>query len=411
MDYLDQYRSENPEFKADIEEIENIVSGINACKDARITVTTHAMLCNIPDEVLHTYDAVIVDEDILYLQLLSNIKSVSKTALERLSTGKSTVYAKIADTMLKAKEEEYYTLSPVCNFHPRYNTGMKRKEDYGDDFSDDDEADMDDGGNVIDLYRAGAYVLHDGIYQCLYITDLPRVKYIVLSATLNAEVYAAYFKDRKIVEYEQVLCKYTGELIQYTYHSLWRDDLAKKQCIYDFISDMTNKKDIIKISFKSEDEKHRMNSRNIHYGNAIGINDFAGKDIAVIGTPYKHPIAHLLPCCYLYGAPIVNRDKKPVWRRVEYEGDSFMLNSFKEEKLQQYLVYSLESELEQCIERARLLRFGCKVYLFAAYPCQQAKIITEDYLFDYYRETQECDQDIDASYHYEKERRSGRLCA
>lgn len=41
---------------------------------------------------------------------------------------------------------------------------------------------------------------------------------------------------------------------------------------------------------------------------------------------------------------------------------------------------TIESELEQCIGRARLLRQDCMVYVFSAFPCEQAEISERDYL-------------------------------
>ena len=57
-----------------------------------------------------------------------------------------------------------------------------------------------------------------------------------------------------------------------------------------------------------------------------------------------------------------------------------MLTAYHDSILQEIQLYSLESELEQCVGRARLLRKNCTVYVFSAFPCEQAEIITGDYL-------------------------------
>lgn len=41
--------------------------------------------------------------------------------------------------------------------------------------------------------------------------------------------------------------------------------------------------------------------------------------------------------------------------------------------------YFLKKELEQCIGRARLLRYDCTVRLFSNFPCEQAELIQGDY--------------------------------
>jgi hypothetical protein len=54
--------------------------------------------------------------------------------------------------------------------------------------------------------------------------------------------------------------------------------------------------------------------------------------------------------------------------------------TFENIKMRNLQFYFIESELEQAIGRARLLRYDCNVYLFSNYPCRQAEIIEEEYL-------------------------------
>ena len=65
---------------------------------------------------------------------------------------------------------------------------------------------------------------------------------------------------------------------------------------------------------------------------------------------------------------------------MQYKGYDFVIMTYKQELLQKVQLYSIESELEQCIGRARLLRQDCTVYLFSAFPCEQAEIFVQDYL-------------------------------
>lgn len=69
-------------------------------------------------------------------------------------------------------------------------------------------------------------------------------------------------------------------------------------------------------------------------------------------------------------------------RKVRNEYYSFQMMTFENKLMQELQFYFLESELEQAIGRARLLRFDCTVFLFSNYPCRQAEIVQDDYLLD-----------------------------
>jgi len=381
-EFVEVYRTKNPDAKAAILELERLLEGIEGCED-RVVVTTHAMLVNMTEEQLKKFDSVIIDEDILYLQLLSNTKSVSKMRVEKLAESGDSNYSQMAKKMLSAREGQYYKSSWYSPYINDYNQ-TKINDDYMEDYSDDySDVVLESDDNINDLKTAGAYVLENGVYHYLCISKLPKMKYIVLTATYNEEIYQAYFKESLIIVYPSVTVKYKGKLIQYTYYSLGRGDLSKRRYIYDFIQ--KNLGNIEKISFMSEEKDRNLNSKGIHFGNAVGVNCFKGKDIAIIGTPYKNNKAYLLPCCYLYGPECVNGDgeKRHALKRVDYKGKNFLITTFQNESLKIFQMYSLESELEQCIGRARLLRCDCTVYLFSAFPCEQAELITSDYLIEY----------------------------
>lgn len=66
--------------------------------------------------------------------------------------------------------------------------------------------------------------------------------------------------------------------------------------------------------------------------------------------------------------------------RVERGGYSFPMMSYADKKMRNMQLFFIESELEQAVGRARLLRENCTVYVFSNYPCQQAEIIENPYL-------------------------------
>lgn len=90
-----------------------------------------------------------------------------------------------------------------------------------------------------------------------------------------------------------------------------------------------------------------------------------------------------LIACYIGAEVNQEGDKRPSLRRVEYKGNSFLITTYKDKILRKVQLYSIESELEQCVGRARLLRQDCSVYVFSCFPCEQAKIHIKNYLRDY----------------------------
>ncbi len=133
--------------------------------------------------------------------------------------------------------------------------------------------------------------------------------------------------------------------------------------------DMANNKKLEIISFKkfeNREEIGRLNSKGIHFGNSTGIDKIKGKDLAVIGTPYSVDENYKLIACCLGADVNQKEDKKPKFRRVNYKGCSFLVTTYKDPLLQEVQLYSIESELEQCVGRARLLREDCTVYVFSS---------------------------------------------
>ena len=73
-------------------------------------------------------------------------------------------------------------------------------------------------------------------------------------------------------------------------------------------------------------------------------------------------------------------DRQPKIRRVTYNHCSFIITTYNEPLLREIQLYSIESELEQCIGRTRILRHDCSVYVFSCFPCEQADIHIKNYL-------------------------------
>ena len=97
-----------------------------------------------------------------------------------------------------------------------------------------------------------------------------------------------------------------------------------------------------------------------------------------MGTPYNVPFMYQLIGQYLGYAQMGRMSVT----KVEHNGYSFPIMTFKDPDMQNLQFHFMESELEQAIGRARLLRYPCIVYLFSNFPCRQAEIIQDDYMIE-----------------------------
>ena len=112
----------------------------------------------------------------------------------------------------------------------------------------------------------------------------------------------------------------------------------------------------------------------------MGINALKGFNIGILGTFFKREEMYKLVACYLGGNVNSVEDMKPRPRRVEYNNYSFILTSYTDPILRLVQLNSIYSEMEQCVGRARALRYDCTVYILSAFPCDQADISTKNYL-------------------------------
>lgn len=377
-DYYNGIR-ENDTRKDTARECRLYLEGMQSLQGERVVVTTHAYFVNMPRVNLQQYTA-IIDEDILQLYFLKQMPSAGIGSLQALEKSGIQPYARIAGQMLHAQEGEYRRVQGAYRALP---LGMEELERLG----------CTDGSNVNDIIHAGAFVKMSGKdggspyihYFCP--GQLPGAKYIVLSATVNEKMYREYFKDStEVHSYPYLQAGYKGKLVQYTYYSLGRQDLRKKKQVFSYAKKVAGDEKVEMVSFKEAAawEEMRGNNRSgIHFGNSTGVNTLEGQDLVVIGTPYSIPEAYKLVACYLGSDMNRESDKAPKIRRVEYGDASFLITTYEDPLLREIQLSSIESEMEQCIGRTRLLRRECSVYVFSCFPCRQAQLHIEDYLQGY----------------------------
>ncbi len=126
------------------------------------------------------------------------------------------------------------------------------------------------------------------------------------------------------------------------------------------------------ITFKNE------NMGPLHFGNTEGSNTLESQDILVAGTPYHAEFLYKL-AAFSMGIEF-DEDEKMALQDVEHNGYRFRFTTFQNKDLRKIHFWMIESELEQAVGRARLLRNICTVHLFSNFPLSQSKMVTD---FDY----------------------------
>ena len=223
--------------------------------------------------------------------------------------------------------------------------------------------------NILDLLNAKVLVKYDNAVTFIKAKPFPTYQVIIMSATANPELY----RWLMYVPIEVFKCKqarYMGTLRQYTNSSYSRKKLINDQNQEDLIQKV---KSIIGeqnvITFQCcENVFHTK----YHYGAIEGLNALEGQDIAVIGLPNTDEKVYKL-----YGMLIGVDPYKESWKykRIQYNGYEFYLNTFSNYRLRTIQLWMIESHLEQAVGRARLLRHPCNVTVFARFPIDQAEIV------------------------------------
>lgn len=182
-----------------------------------------------------------------------------------------------------------------------------------------------------------------------------------------------YFGEDRVEFVECPKAKYKGTLYQYPARSMSRRYEKEHPGSIRKIVDAFGYDDSHVITYMNR------HMGELHFGNTEGSNTLEGEDILVIGTPNQVTFMYKLVALVL-GVDF-DEDEEMSPQLVEYKGFRFWIMTFENEDLQAIHFWMLESELEQAVGRARLLRNSCEVHLFSNFPVSQAKIV-EDFDYD-----------------------------
>lgn len=355
---LQKYKSEHEDELSDVQNLrlEKCLNQLDTLDGSCCVVTTHNMILNLPVHILKKYE-IIIDEDLL-MSIFRDGGSVCENKLReafRLSIFKDDAQERLR-LLLDLPRDEVIKLGQDINcMLPR---------EY-----------MEEYGEIIKLLKSRIFYYDSKKKEIQYFNprEIPNVKMTVLSATLNEKLWKDFCRNRRIKMKEVREAKYIGKLFQYTCYSMSRKCIQENgyENIKSHIMEITGKRIISINTFKSLNEEVA-----IHFGKTEGFDGYKGEDLVVLGTP------HYIESLYKMIGAYLNYDtsKKMFRQRVENSSYSFILMTFKDIEMRNLQMFFLESELEQAVGRARLLRYGCNVWVFSNFPLKQAQIIQDDYL-------------------------------
>lgn len=317
-------------------------------------ITTHRRLSRMD---VSKYDLIIVDEDIIYSTVIPSRITIPISDLEELeeeSLAGKQLRSRIKKILKKAEKSEFFKMEPLD--YEDQNKGLSMKINVpalcGARYFCYRDASIEDG------------LKKDSITFAEDVQFSEEAKYIMLSATADENICEYYFGEDNVTFYECLEAKLTGALVQYYDNSMSRSYIKEHPDVFTRIKRGTGCPHTI--SFKRFE---RIYGGDLHYGNCAGCDVLKGQDIDVIGTPHQPEWIYKL-FAYSLGFD-VDYELMP-GRMVDNNGYRFRFTTYENEELRNIQFYMINSEIEQAVGRARLLRCDCTVNLFSNFPLRQA---------------------------------------
>ena len=364
--YISEHEHELSEVQ--IKKLKDYLKSGNCLDGTQCVITTHAMFLRLKKCILEQYE-IIVDEDIL-MTIFKGTESISFECLEQV--------LKLDMLPVETRETIKRILQGKCG--DDMNIFFSELSDFQISELFKDREKLKQCGSFPRFFKSRGFCVDAGKRLVYYFDGLriPNIKMTIVSATLNEKLYKDYLRvtgdDREVCMHEIPEVRYKGTIQQYMAESMSRKCISQHgfSAIMKRIREMLNMKNECKcITFKMYSH-----ADDIYFGKTEGVNDYKGKDIIIVGTPHNLPVVYELLGGYLG----YRREDTLAERRVVHNGCEFPIMTFEDVQMRGLQFYFLESELEQAIGRARLLRYKCNVSVFSNFPCSQAEIITTKYL-------------------------------
>lgn len=346
----------DPEITAYLKETDKIFKG-----NCHI-LTTHARFVRMKPKHLAKYK-VIIDEDILPMSLQTmSIALVDIECLLRNCKLPEQMKEQILKIYSRIQErEQYFEFPRICWLNCAWKQLWKSI----------DESCCVIHSNIKVLLSA-EYFYYDRHNECLHLLceQLPQIsEFLVLSATANKALYERIFGKERIRFIECMEAKNLGKMIQHHDQTYSRYCIQKDPDLYNKLHQ--EYPGLPLITFKGYDPYASI--YDLHFGATEGSNQYEGKDIIIVGTPHYPEFIYRLLGRYLQ----YDMDDHLCFRAIEHNGFRLMFYTYESVALRNLQLWKIESELEQAIGRARLLRNDCAVYLYSNFPVKQTTLLEE----------------------------------
>lgn len=205
--------------------------------------------------------------------------------------------------------------------------------------------------------------------------ELPNVDTVIFSATIEPSLYRnlLFRDDIEVFDIGEVEIK--GKIEQHITDTCSRNDLKthpeKLKKIVEKYPQIPVENQITFLKFSDENSE-------LHFGNTEGKNCLQGQDILIVGTPHSNEAVYKLYAYVLtqFQSDFSNEQMK--YQEIEYHKCKFWFNTYDSKFLRDIQLWYINSELEQAVGRARVLRNNCTVYLYSNFPIKQATYVDDN---------------------------------
>lgn len=376
------------EEETDLKEIDNYLEqNKKANKFDGNVITTHDRLFYFSKEFFKGHK-IIVDEDILKKVL--KITKISMADLLTFSCKDITLLSAVNNRIMQIKEAEYEKTEQLAyNNITEINVAKEVKDKVYDfdimaffnakcfwkynpkkEVMEKDKELRSQGKNVNNLLPNAK----DEIYF-LEVKELPKYDIVLFSATANENLYTSLFWGYDIEVLDVGDVKYLGKIQQYPESSCSRYDLKIHKDKFDNIRKKYPEIDDEQIiTFKI----FNTTQDSMNFGNTEGKNSLEGKDILIVGTPHYNEAVYKLYAYVLDNYANNYSNEQIRYQEIEYNNCKFWFNTYSNAFLRSIQIWLINTELEQAVGRARLLRNDCTVHLYSNFPVKQANFAYDD---------------------------------
>jgi len=232
--------------------------------------------------------------------------------------------------------------------------------------------------NVFEWVDAERLHINKKKQECYFLkkvdVDFPE-NFKIMSASASADFWKKLVPDLEVIAINKA--KHKGDFLQIADHSYSREFLRKNLNKLPELFPDVLRYEMKVITYKEFVENFTSAGFDVigHFGAIDGLDEFKGQHIAIIGTPRLHPIK-VKTMADAFGFQYVDEDLKRLQRHIiNKNGYRFPFYTYDHEDLREIQHWLIESELIQCVGRARTLRVECNVVVFSDFMLPIEKVI------------------------------------